>query len=108
RAAEAVPTVLVATDDERIAQCVERAGYRAVMTGEHETGTDRVAEVARTVKADIYVNVQGDEPLVSAEDILALVEAKRRHPKAVINGMCRLDGDPYDPTAVKAAVSADG
>src|SRR5690606_13628497 len=98
-------TVVVATDDERIAQCVQNAGYRVVMTGECATGTDRVAEAARQVRASIYVNVQGDEPLVNPADILALIDAKRENPGHVINGMCRLEGDPYDTTTVKAAVS---
>lgn len=105
RAAQAVETVVVATDDHRIAQCVTNAGYRAVMTGDCATGTDRVAEAARSVRASIYVNVQGDEPLVDPADILALIEAKRANYGSVVNGMCRLEGDPYDPTAVKVAVA---
>ncbi|OGP66402.1 MAG: 3-deoxy-manno-octulosonate cytidylyltransferase [Deltaproteobacteria bacterium RBG_13_53_10] len=58
--------VIVATDDERILEAVRSFGGTAVMTSpDHPTGTDRVAEVARRGKADIIVNVQGDEPLIT-------------------------------------------
>ena len=57
--------VLVATDDQRIFREVQRFGGRAVMTSSaHPSGTDRIAEVARKLKAEIIVNVQGDEPLI--------------------------------------------
>jgi len=62
--------VIVATDDERIRRCVEDFGGKAVMTSpRHETGTDRIAEVAAKRKSDIVVNVQGDEPLLNPEMI---------------------------------------
>src|SRR5262245_24371452 len=57
--------VIVATDDARIAQAVAGFGGRAVMTrADHPSGTDRVAEVAKKVEADVIVNLQGDEPLL--------------------------------------------
>lgn len=57
--------VIVATDDARIATAVTQFGGEVVMTSvEHETGTDRLAEVAAGLDADIIVNVQGDEPLI--------------------------------------------
>src|SRR5438105_8246388 len=57
--------VLVATDDERIFRAVESFGGRAVMTrADHASGTDRVAEAAKNLDADIIVNLQGDEPLI--------------------------------------------
>ncbi len=56
--------VVVATDDDRIAQAVEAAGHRAIMTRtDHASGTDRVAEVAANLDVDLIVNVQGDEPM---------------------------------------------
>ena len=62
--------VLIATDDERIASECTRHGMSFVMTSdEHKTGTDRVAEVAEKHAADFYVNIQGDEPLVSPDTI---------------------------------------
>ncbi len=60
-----VSEVIVATDDERIAAAVHGFGGRAVMTcRDHETGTDRLAEVAASLDSEIVVNVQGDEPLI--------------------------------------------
>src|SRR5262249_2823657 len=62
--------VLVATDDERIASAVRGFGGEAVMTSpRHPTGTDRLAEAAGSVEADIFVNVQGDEPFLDPAGI---------------------------------------
>src|SRR6056300_1207570 len=62
--------VYIATDDERIETEANKLGLNVVMTYErHSTGTDRVAEVAQTIKADFYVNIQGDEPLIDPEAI---------------------------------------
>ncbi len=69
-AARGVSRVLVATDDERIARAVAAFGGEAVMTSpSHQTGTDRIAEVAGILDCDVIVNVQGDEPLVAPEMI---------------------------------------
>ena len=70
-AARNVARAIVATDDERIFDAVKSAGFEAVMTrADHASGTDRIAEVARSLAdADIIVNVQGDEPLISPETI---------------------------------------
>jgi len=65
RQSSLVDDVMVATDDERILKAVENFGGRAIMTSQdHMTGSDRVAEVARKLKSEIIVNVQGDEPLI--------------------------------------------
>ncbi len=62
--------VIVATDDLRISDFVKENGGTAIMTSaEHESGTDRVAEVARDRDCDIVVNVQGDEPLIPPQNI---------------------------------------
>jgi 3-deoxy-manno-octulosonate cytidylyltransferase (CMP-KDO synthetase) len=64
---------VVATDDERIAAPVRDAGGEAVMTAStHQSGTDRIAEVAELIRADVYVNVQGDLPFVNPVDLDAL------------------------------------
>ncbi len=74
-AAALVDRVVVATDDDRIAECCEAQGMAYVMTGaDHPTGTDRLAEVAEKTDADIYVNVQGDEPLIAPASIDAVVD----------------------------------
>ena len=92
--------VYVATDDDRIAQVVSELGYKAVITSEQcLTGTDRLAECAKTIEADIYINVQGDEPLVNPEDILKVIEAKNAYPNEVINGYAVI-GDDEDATSV--------
>lgn len=68
--ASLVSRVVVATDDQRIAAVVRGIGGDAVMTSpRHETGTDRLAEVARELDSDLIVNVQGDEPLIEPEMI---------------------------------------
>jgi len=76
-AARNVSRAIVATDDQRIIEAVESAGYEAVMTGaDHRSGTDRIAEVAASLEdADIIVNVQGDEPLISPLTIERAVDA---------------------------------
>ncbi len=66
RQSKLIDEVIVGTDDQRILQAVKAFGGKAVMTSPiHVTGTDRVAEVARRLKSEIIVNVQGDEPLIS-------------------------------------------
>jgi 3-deoxy-manno-octulosonate cytidylyltransferase (CMP-KDO synthetase) len=76
-AARNVDRAIVATDDERIFDAVNSAGHEVVMTSrDHRSGTDRIAEVASTLEdVDIVVNVQGDEPLVSALTIERAVDA---------------------------------
>ncbi len=68
--------LLVATDDKQIQNVCARLDIQVVMTSEkHETGTDRVAEVAQKVKGDIFVNIQGDEPLIDPRSIEAVTES---------------------------------
>ena len=110
--AEAVGTenVYIATDDDRIAQTVTSLGYQAVMTSEScLTGTDRLAEVAQKIEADIYVNVQGDEPLVDPQDILKVIDAKKANPDEVINGYAVLgpDEDPGNVNIPKVIFTED-
>jgi 3-deoxy-manno-octulosonate cytidylyltransferase (CMP-KDO synthetase) len=68
--------VIVATDDDRILDAVEAFGGTAMMTSaDHPSGTDRLVEVAETVRARLYVNIQGDEPLISPDHIDACARA---------------------------------
>lgn len=77
-AARFLTRVLVATDDERIAAVVRAAGGEAEMTSNaHQSGTDRIAEVAQRIPADIYLNVQGDLPYIAPADLDALAAPMR-------------------------------
>jgi len=100
--AQAVGTenVYVATEDGRIYDAVTDAGFQAVMTGEDAlTGTDRLAEAAEQIDADIYINVQGDEPLVDPDDIRKIRDRKAENMDAVINGFCWVS-EQEDPANV--------
>ncbi len=77
--ASGLAEVLVATDSEEIVELGNRLGMRVEMTSaECKSGTDRVREVAQKIAADVYINVQGDEPLARPEHITALVELMKR------------------------------
>ncbi|WP_338357109.1 3-deoxy-manno-octulosonate cytidylyltransferase [Yeosuana marina] len=98
----------VATDDDRIKNVVEANGYNVVMTSEHcLTGTDRVWEVAQKIEADIYLNIQGDEPLLNPLDILSIAKEKEKHPDYVINGMIDIEPneDPRNINLPKVLVN---
>ena len=100
--AEALPAqyVYIATEDFQIKEIVEKAGFNVVMTSSKAiTGTDRIAEAATKIEADIYINVQGDEPLLNPADILTIIETKKMHPNEVINGYSKI-GDNEDPESV--------
>jgi 3-deoxy-manno-octulosonate cytidylyltransferase (CMP-KDO synthetase) len=74
RLAPSIDRVIVATDDQRVLQTVIDAGEEATMTSpDHPTGTDRLAEVAAKVDAEVIVNVQGDEPLIEPATIEAAI-----------------------------------
>ncbi len=92
--------VYVATDDVRIADTVCEAGFSSLMTSSNAlTGTDRLAEAARMVDYDVYINVQGDEPLVNPSDIKRCIEIKTKHPDQIVNGYCWTSADE-DPLSV--------
>lgn len=111
KAAQALGTdnVVVATDDERIAEVVKQAGYKIVMTSDtHPTGTDRLWEVAQKIPAQVYVNLQGDEPLVDPQDIIKVANLKTEYPSYVINGMSELAAheDPANINIPKVLVNS--
>jgi len=105
--------VLVATDDVRIVDALRPFGTTAVMTSPaHPSGTDRIAEVARTLVADaIIVNAQGAEPEIEPEVIDGLVDLLERNPSADMATAVTpfaSGKDPSDPNLVKCGVSLDG
>ena len=112
REARALLDLLVATDDERIARAVTGFGGRVMMTSPaHPSGTDRLAEVARSVPASIYVNIQGDEPLLDAADIDTLVEGLRADPGVAMGTLCAPLPDrraAEDPNIVKVVCDESG
>jgi 3-deoxy-manno-octulosonate cytidylyltransferase (CMP-KDO synthetase) len=114
RAADAagIDAVVVATDDRRIADAVERFGGFARMTAaSHRTGTDRIAEVARELHCSIIVNVQGDEPLVEPASIAQLVDALHADATlemATLRTPIRREEDYASPHVVKVVVDANG
>jgi 3-deoxy-manno-octulosonate cytidylyltransferase (CMP-KDO synthetase) len=105
-------TVVVATDDSRIMTAVKSFGGRVVMTRrDHPSGTDRVAEAARSLDADVIVNLQGDEPLIDPDALDRLPELLQRDPSAdmatlavPLNSLEQY----HDPGCVKVALDAHG
>ncbi|MCU0302569.1 MAG: 3-deoxy-manno-octulosonate cytidylyltransferase [Thermoanaerobaculales bacterium] len=111
RAASTVDRVLVATDDERVAAAAVAAGAEAAMTGEHPSGTDRIAAaLANRGDWEIVVNVQGDEPMLSAANIDTLVRGLRERPEVGMATLCRplAEERAGDPNAVKVVRRSDG
>jgi len=113
KAEEAVgkENVYVASDHERIFEVVTKAGYKIISTpSDLVTGTDRVAYAANLINSDIILNIQGDEPLIEPNDILRVIEEKRKNPDKVINCFCKIseDEDPEDTKLPKVVISEDG
>jgi len=110
--AETVSRIVVATDDERIAEAVAAFGGDAVITSsDHECGTDRVAEAAGKTGGDIVVNVQGDEPLIDPK-VIDAVCARILGDGGIV---CSTAASPIDdeavyrdPNAVKVVVDTEG
>jgi 3-deoxy-manno-octulosonate cytidylyltransferase (CMP-KDO synthetase) len=105
-------TVLVATDDARVYDAVLQHGGACVMTSpEHRSGTDRLAEVARTIDSDLIVNVQGDEPLVEPAVIAAAIGPFSADARLRMSTVVRPMDDEdefHNPHVVKAVVGLDG
>jgi 3-deoxy-manno-octulosonate cytidylyltransferase (CMP-KDO synthetase) len=109
--ASTVDRVIVATDHQRIVDAVEGFKGEARMTrADHRTGTERIAEVAAHEQGDVFLNVQGDEPLIDPESIDAAVNALLEEPAAQISTVVtpiRQPADIMDPNVVKAVLDFD-
>ena len=107
-----VDRVVVATDDQRIADAVtDRGGDAIITTGDHATGTDRLAEVAERIDSEIYVNVQGDEILSTPDMLAPLVAAFLGDDSLTVGTLCHpLDdlADLNNPNVVKVVRDHDG
>ncbi len=108
-----IQQIIVATDDQRICDIVNAAGFQARLTrADHVNGTSRIAEVAATLKADIIVNVQGDEPRIEPElidlAIESLMKAGPSVPVSTVASPFMPGEDANDPNLVKVAVGTNG
>lgn len=110
--ARRISEVIVATDDKRILKVVQGFGGNAVMTsGNHSTGTDRIAEAAAKMDCDIVVNVQGDEPLIPPENIDLVVQPLLDEPQTRVSTLmmsCASVEDILDPNNTKVVSSQNG
>jgi 3-deoxy-manno-octulosonate cytidylyltransferase (CMP-KDO synthetase) len=102
--------VIVATDSEEVLALCKHSGWRAEMTSSaHRSGTDRLWEVAQRIPSDVYVNVQGDEPLARPEHISALLQPMQD--SRVLVSTVKTPCSPQDadnPNAVKVATDLSG
>lgn len=90
-------SVYVATDDERIFNTCSCLGIEVIMTSDtHKTGTDRIGEVARKIPADLFVNIQGDEPLLEPATIKAAIQPFYTNPDLKISNLMTKIKDPVD------------
>ena len=111
-AASTISRTIVATDDPRIVDAVNAAGFDAMITrADHPSGTDRIAEVAHNLRADIIVNVQGDEPLIDPVTIDRAVKSLVEDPDAQISTTYEPiteAAEVLNPSVVKVTIDEHG
>ncbi|MGB7603483.1 MAG: 3-deoxy-manno-octulosonate cytidylyltransferase [Candidatus Sulfotelmatobacter sp.] len=110
RSSPLLSDVIVATDSEVILETCRRYGWRAEMTSvSHKSGTERVHEISNSLVADVYVNVQGDEPLVRPEQIATLLDVMKEQSVEVgtVKTACPPE-DVQNPNAVKVVTASSG
>lgn len=109
-----VNKVIVATDNEKIYNAVERFGGEAIMTSKsHITGTDRIAEVVKSLSSgiDIIVNIQGDEPTIEPDMVDQVISVLSNDSRASIGTLCKMIEDVneiMDPNIVKVVFDKEG
>ena len=107
-----VGRIVVATDDRRIQEVVERAGFEARMTrADHPNGTSRIAEIADELEEELVVNIQGDEPQIEPELVdrtVALLASRPQAPMATLVSPFAPGEDPANPNIVKCVLGVDG
>jgi 3-deoxy-manno-octulosonate cytidylyltransferase (CMP-KDO synthetase) len=110
RSSPLLADVIVATDSEEIMAVCQKNGWKAHMTSpKHRSGTERVHEISCRESADVYINVQGDEPLVRPEQIASLLEVMS-NPQAEVGTLMTPSAaiDIPNPNAVKVVTDLDG
>ncbi|RXK87345.1 3-deoxy-manno-octulosonate cytidylyltransferase [Filimonas effusa] len=110
---KAVPRelVYVATEDERIMEHCKAFNMQAVLTSDNcLTGTDRIAELANSIHADYYINVQGDEPLFNPQDITTFIKLLDKYKGEILNGYCTITDEKqyYSVSVPKVVFAPDG
>ena len=79
--------IIVATDSKKIVDICQKYDAKYILTSKNcLTGTDRVAEVAKKIKKDIYINVQGDEPLLNPADLKKIIDNSKKYKDTILNG----------------------
>jgi 3-deoxy-manno-octulosonate cytidylyltransferase (CMP-KDO synthetase) len=110
RSCATLTDVIVATDSEEIMSACEKNGWKAEMTSHsHRSGTERVQEISARKAADVYVNVQGDEPLACSEQITSLLRVME-NPLAQVGTLMTpcAELDIHSPNAVKVVTDLQG
>ena len=100
--------VYIATDNKKISELVVKKGFQVINTGSNLlTGTDRVAEASKKLNYEIFINVQGDEPLIDHRDILRAIDLKKQYPESIINSYCYIEKNenPYNKNIPKVATT---
>lgn len=104
--------VYVATEDERIKRTCEKLGVNVIMTSDdHKTGTDRIGEVARKIQGGLYVNIQGDEPMIEPETIIEAIRPFYANRELQVSNLMTIIKDPVDVvnfTVPKVITNKDG
>lgn len=106
---EMLDEVIVATDDHRIVDEVEKFGGKVVMTStKHSTGSDRCGEIAKTIDADVIINIQGDEPLIDSKQLDQLCAAFSDCQVSIATlGIKRSDEDANNPNRIKMVLNSN-
>ena len=110
RSSPLLNNVIVATDSDEIMNICQRYGWKAQMTAAtHKSGTERVHEISGREPADVYINVQGDEPMVRAEQIASLLQVME-NPAAQVGTLMTpaAEVDISNPNAVKVVTDLSG
>ncbi len=106
--AKSLAEVIVATDDKRISDVVEKFCRVEMTRADHQSGTDRIAEVAEKIACDAVVNIQGDEPLIEPAVIDAVANALAKNEMSTAATSLKNPADLDNPNAVKVVVNAAG